>query len=325
MSLAPIFKKAQQTPFTDLLGGPDSNPAFDMAYDIEVSEDQEVKLEPESIVTVLVTDPEDEEEIMETVEEIVDEDHESAFSFTLPHLPGSDFNVSDEEEIVVDETEIEDVEVQEIDKWDWKGHGLANYPGWLQNMSDNCPRHTGKDLSGIERCIAYFKEVLTTVSKAMRSDIKGELTPQAIAQVEVIRDEMHKAVERLEERADKIESNKYKKNKSKAKKSDYDESSIVKTAQKITGIEGLYVSVPLLIYSLARTCINGSVSAGHDIDDMFIRLSKKFKLTEREKYELISTIENMGWAVRRDSGSFAGEDIEAGSEDNFSFSSQYNA
>lgn len=325
MSLAKI---AQTTPFTDLLGGHDSNQAFDMVYDIEVSELEEekedVKIDPENIVTVLVTDPQDEEEVMETVEELVDEDGEMAFSFSLPHLPGSDFDVSDEEEILVDDTEAEDVEVQDLDKWDWKGYGLDKFPLWLQERVDTCPRHTGKDLSGIERCIAYFKEVLSAIPKAMRSDIKGELTPQAVAQVEVIRDEMHKAVERLEDRADKIEENKYKKTKAKTKKAG-EESSIVKTAQKITGIEGLYVSVPLLIYSLARTCINGSVSAGHDIDDMFNRLSKKFKLSEREKYELISTIENMGWVVRRDGGSLAGEDIEAGSEDNFDFSAQYNA
>uniref|UniRef100_UPI0020289F2C hypothetical protein n=1 Tax=Caballeronia sp. INML3B TaxID=2921749 RepID=UPI0020289F2C len=58
--------------------------------------------------------------------------------------------------------------------------------------------------------------------------------------------------------------------------------SLVKEGQKIAGVQGIVVTVPLLISRIARVCINGMVSGGHDIEDLFHRQAEKYDLTVRE-------------------------------------------
>jgi len=51
----------------------------------------------------------------------------------------------------------------------------------------------------------------------------------------------------------------------------------VKTAQKIYGVgSGVMITVPLLISRIARVCVNGTVSAGHDIEDLYNRSATTF-------------------------------------------------
>jgi hypothetical protein len=101
--------------------------------------------------------------------------------------------------------------------------------------------------------------------------------------------------------------------------------SLVKSAQKITGVQGVYVTVPLLISRVARVCINGTVSAGHDIEDLYKRQVSKYKLDDREQAEVRQLLWDMGYPLREDRGYFPSDDLEVFDTDNMDWSANYRA
>lgn len=240
-----------------------------------------------------------------------------SFTFKLDKIPGGD----DQDDFVVDEIEVEEPEEKievSTDPWKWSiGPGFYD---WLKERKASIPRHTGKDLTGIERAISYLEKFYKEVRSAARSDINGQLNVKLL---EEVLEELHSGIEALTDRKDLIERKKFT---SKKKKRAYDEGEgLVKSAQKIPGIKGIYVSVPLYISSLARSCINGMVSAGKDIERVFEDLSKEYSLTKREKLELLQCLSDSGFPLRRDLGVPLDQEIDTRSEDNVNWMPNYPA
>lgn len=152
----------------------------------------------------------------------------------------------------------------------------------------------------------------------MRLDLEGELDAN---QIEKVRSVIDNGIERLHERLDKVKSSK---KKGRKKKADLTEG-LVKEAQKITGVQGVFVTVDLLTSHIARVCINGMVSAGHDIEDLFERQAKYFGLDKRERAQVIQLLDDMGYAMRRDRGFMPDEDVDVGSSDNMDWAANYNS
>src|ERR1700748_75553 len=150
--------------------------------DLSVSDDE--KDEPKGEVVMLVSedDPKSDEDIV----------------FELPEVPGGDSQ--DHLELSVEE-EPEQIEVADLGPWEWKSKGLNQFPIWLKEKMNNPPKHSGLDSAGIERCISYFEKLNREISGAVRSDIDGVLNVNSI---EKAREEIHKAIDRLAERLDRI-------------------------------------------------------------------------------------------------------------------------
>lgn len=83
----------------------------------------------------------------------------------------------------------------------------------------------------------------------------------------------------------------------------------------------MYITVPLLISRIARVCINGMVSAGHDIEDLYERQVKFYKLNEREQAEVMQLLADMGYAVRQDRGFMPNDQLEV--SDGMDWSTNY--
>lgn len=238
-------------------------------------------------------------------------------SLSLEKVPGAldQEDILPEEEIVVEEPE--EIEVND-DPWSWS---VKEFLPWLDKMMKQVPTHSGKETVGLERAIAYLQKVDKEISKAVRSDFNNNID---IDMVEKARDEIQRGIERLEDRHEMVATNKYRKKKNK-KKADDESDELVKEAQKATHVGGIVVSVPLFISHLARVLINGMVSGGHDIEDMFDKLEKKYKLTDREKAELVQLLQDMNYPVRRDRGFMLDEEVDTRSSDNFDWSANYSA
>lgn len=202
-------------------------------------------------------------------------------------------------------------------KWDWQSKGAHGFLAWVKERCDDVPKHSGYDTAGIERAISYMQKLDAEISKAMRLDLDSELDADKIEQV---RSTIDNGIESLHARHEKIS----KKNKKK-KKAMQDSDGLVKEAQKIPGIAGIVVTVPLLISGIVRLCINGSVSAGHDIEDMFNRMAKKRNLSDREIFECMQLFADMGYPMRRDRGFDPDEDVDPTSSDNFDWAANYQA
>lgn len=203
------------------------------------------------------------------------------------------------------------------EKWDWAAKGSHGFITWVKERIDDVPKHSGYDTAGLERAVSYLEKLDSEISKAMRMDLDGELDANKI---EEVRSQIDNGISRLHDRLDKIKKSK----KTKRKKSAEDlNSELVKEAQKITGVQGIFVTVPLLISRIARVCINGMVSAGKDIEDLYHSQVKRYKLSEREQAEVRQLLEDMGYALKQDRGQFPEDQFDPASEDNLDFNPNY--
>lgn len=316
------FAKESQISFegTDVLLKPEPMPALEVdKNELRMPEGHtQVTLLPTEDLMVGEDEPEEEEEAaLEVGSEPVE------LVLTLDKIPGG----LSQEDIVEEPEAIEVEEPEEVtvsdDPWDWGG-SPKNFLPWLSKMMQGVPVHSGKDTAGLERAIAYLEAIDREISKAVRIDLNNDI---AIDAVEQARDEIQRGLERLEERLEKVKSSKYpKKNKGKkTKKAEEEQAGLVKEAQKATHVGGIMITVPLFTSYLARVCINGMVSAGHDIEDMFTKLAKKYKLSDREKAELVQLLSDMNYPLRRDRGFTLDEEIDTSSSDNFDWVANYRA
>jgi hypothetical protein len=270
----------------------DTQPADDAEFEVE-EEDSDDETDVEGKITVQVDD-----------EEPIEEE----FSFELPAIPGTDLE-DDIADLAVEE-EPEEVKVVELDMWD--PGPVANLPAWVNKMFQNVPRHSGTDTTGLERVIAYLGAIDKVISKYLQRDLRGEIDTYKL---EPARKEIRKAIERTQNRLNKLLG----------KKKASENSTIIKEAQKITGVHGVMVTVPLIISRAARVCINGMVSGGHDIEDMFQRQVDMYKFDIVQQAELMQLLEDMGYPVRRDRGFLRGDDIDTTSSNNMDWAANYYA
>jgi len=231
------------------------------------------------------------------------------FDFVVPLYPGADDDSDIEEDIVVEDDE--DVEV-ERDPWSCDTHELVP---WGYNMLQACPRHSGKDTAGLERALAFVNAIGKKVSRDVQGDINGVLD---IGQVEKLRDDLYNASDRLTERLERVK-------KSKRRKSAEENHSLVKEGQKSAHVGGVSITVPLFIAALAKTCINGMVSAGHDIEVTYSKLATKYDLGKREELELRQLLNDMGYAMRMDRMYSLDEDFDPRSSDNGDWAANYHS
>jgi hypothetical protein len=237
--------------------------------------------------------------------------------FTLDKIPGA----PDAQEIIVEPEEEEEIEVEadpgETDAWKWEH---ASFLPWLSKMFSKVPPHSGYDTTGLEKAIAYFETLDREISKAMRTDFKDEIDA---AQAERAREQIENGLERLLDRLESVKTDKYKRHKKKKSKGWAEDAGLVKEAQKSTHITGITITVPLLISRIARVCINGMVSAGHDIEDLFKRQVEEYDLTKREQAELSQLLSDMGYAMRQDRGYPVGTPVDTWRSDNYDWNANY--
>lgn len=252
--------------------------------------------------------------------------HGEAVVFELPKLPGCDavevepLEVSSLDPIeVLDEGEKETKskssdkeDANDSDPWttlDKKGP--KHIVQWAQDMVKTLPRHSGKEILGVERVIACFDKMLRAISKCIQSDIRGEADIEA---VEKVRNELLAGKRRLEKHREALE---------KMQSVAMDEKDgLVKKAQK-TG--NFVVCVPVLISSIARTAINSTVSAGKDLEKVVAQLIKEYELNKREQAELFQVLADSNFPLFRPRGYEFDAKIDKTSPDNFDWATNYSA
>lgn len=277
---------------------------------IEVSSDDEDDFEVSSDEE---TNEEAVEEELPVGEEVEYTDEEEPVVFVVDEVPGA----PEAGEVVMDEHAPEAVEEGENDPWKWNHAGFIP---WLQKMIKNIPSHSGKDTTGLEKAISYFEAIDREISKAMRTDYRNEIDS---AHAEKAREEIENGLERLIERLETVKTTKYKRHAKKAK-GWAEDLGIVKEGGT-TRISGITITVPLLISRIARVCINGAVSAGHDLEDMFQQQVKEYDLDKREQAELAQLLSDMNFPIRQDRGLPLGQPVDQTRSDNFDWAAQYSS
>lgn len=230
-----------------------------------------------------------------------------------PVLEVSEHDEKDKNEV----TDADSAKTKLNEKWDWSKRGAEGFIPWVKERLNDVPKHSGYDSAGLDRACAYLERLDNEVSKAMRADTDGELDAN---QVEKVRAIIEDGLEKLHDRNDKVKSSKKKPRK---KKSEFLNDEIIKEAQKITGVQGIFVTVPLLISRIARLCINGMVSGGHDITRIYKDQVKKYALNDREQAEVMQLLSDMGYHLPYDRGYMTDEEIDVTSSDNYDLGANY--
>jgi len=230
--------------------------------------------------------------------------------------PEPEPEANEEEEIIV--TDEDDAKTKKNEKWDWAQRGPTGFIVWVKERCDSVPKHSGYDSAGLERAIAYLERLDNEVSKAMRMDLDGDLDAD---QIEKVRATIDNGIERLHDRLDKVKSSK--KKKGRKKKAEDLSDGLIKEGQKITGIQGIYIVAPLFASRIARVCINGMVSAGHDIEDLYSRQVKKYNLNDREQAEVMQLLADMGYPLRQDRGYMPDDDLDIADSGNMDWAANY--
>jgi hypothetical protein len=245
----------------------------------------------------------------------VSDDQPDEIIFVLDEIPGA----PNAQEILIQDDD-DDIEVQgddpaDVDLWKWQPSGFLD---WLKKMFGGVPSHSGYDTTGLERAISYFEALDREITRAMRTDFKNEIDS---AKAERAREQIEDGLERLAKRLEDVKKTKFK-GRGKKSKAWAEETGIIKEAGT-ANITGVTITVPLLISRIARVCINGMVSAGHDIEDMFERQAAEYSLDKRERAELSQLLSDMGYPMLQDRGFPVGEPVEIWKNDNFDWSAQY--
>lgn len=249
----------------------------------------------------------------------------------VDELPGAPHGTKDPELEVVEEPihadeksandDLNDAKKVKNDKWDWASKGPHGFVAWVKEKIDSVPKHSGYDSAGLERAMAYMEKLDNEISKAMRMDLDEELDANKVEEVRVKLDD---GIARLQARLDKVKESKKSSRKKKKSSADMQPAQgLVKEAQKILGVTGVYIMAPLLISGIARICINGAVSAGHDISDLYARQVAQWKLSDREQFELKQLLFDMGFPMPYDRSIDSNELFDPGSESNLELLQQF--
>lgn len=264
-----------------------------------------IEMERENDDVIFFVAPEEEGETIEMEGPAPEEDIE--ISFKLPFLPGGP---EDMVEISGDDLTVSD-EDEEKKKDKDKAADKPKDLHFIKDHFDKIPKHNGETL-GLERAKAHLGRGLGILSKMVQDDHEGVID---IAKAEDARIEMENGIDRLDKELAR-----------RKKKASEARGELTKEAS--TAVHGIIVTVPILISRIARVCINGHVSAGKSIEDLFHRQAEKWKLTDREQVEVIQLIQDMGYPMPTLDRGFMVDDKEPygySSEKNFDRAPNYYA
>jgi hypothetical protein len=240
-------------------------------------------------------------------------------------LEVSDDTIASNDTLQVDTGEAKEKKSKKDPKWDWEGRlkegGSHGFVAWIKERVDGVPEHRGYEESGLLRAISYMEKLDDEISRAMRQDLDGLLNAD---EIEEVRSKIDDGIERLYARIDKVKAAKGKGKKRKKSKASI-EGNLVKEAQKATNIAGIVITIPLIISRAARVCVNGVISGGHDLEDLYVKQCKMYNFDKRERAELQQLLQDMGMPIFQDRGADPDEDFDFTSSDNSDFMANYQA
>lgn len=256
-------------------------------------------------------------------EEVVSEGNPTEIELIIEDLPGViELDPEFEKKLETKEEDSNEADSKKSKRdphWDWESQGLEYFVPWAHEKIKNVPKHSGKDIAGIDRVISVYERLQDEASKAMRSDINGVLDADVI---EHLGAELEKGLNSLHARREKLHNFK---NKGKKKKKADNQPELIKEAQKAVNLVGMVITADVFLSRIARVCINSTISAGKDLNNTYQDQVKKWKLDKREQASVMQLLADFGYPLRQDRGFLPDEEVDLTSEDNFDWMPNYQA
>jgi len=203
---------------------------------------------------------------------------------------------------------------------------------YARTAMQRVPQFSRTSLLSIERAIGYLGKLASEIIKVCSADLDGTLTMEELNELESLYHTVDSQVDQLEGLKETLLPKKKKKRSEldpfwyviatdmknlkgipdteteviRRFRLNDDEADSLRTA--LSEPEGLektatttkftYVPTPF-IGAIARDIINGKVSSGHGIEELYTAACGRFELDEREKYELLHTLYDLGQPIHR--------------------------
>lgn len=222
-------------------------------------------------------------------------------------LPGSDITVEEEPEQAAKDT-----------NWlDDKDH--SKFLPYFEEKINKIPKHSGMTIGGNERALSYVKDLQNELTKAMRSDLEGKIDEDKADKLYKKLDDMS---ERLENQINKLRTSTSHKmfaspqfrliTEGKCENCgdvptwcDTENDKVVclkcnsevgKGLEKVANTPVINVFITPFERACVASIVNGAVSNGKNIEELYEKLNKRYKFTDREKLSLGQLLMDMGYS-----------------------------
>ena len=294
-----------------------------------------------SEVTALEDLPSDEDVMSE-----FEEDEPRSLAGLADDVVIDDDDDDDEDEDDAKDKKEDKKKKKKLEEGEWDGDH-ANLLTFVGGRKNQIPQHRGT-LFGCQRAHSFLDNLLSTLSKAIRGDLKGQVDEGAADQVRV---QLLSDMAALDKRIQYLSDKKFASDSEDCvacgsplwKKADGECECLVCSGENVVvpglsksgnqdvdlkkeaGTQKINLLVSPLIHAIASTIINSKVSAGHDPEKVFFKLAEKYKLDDREKFEVVHVLQNMGYPLFMDRGRFGDGDYDQTDGQNVDWLTQYYA
>lgn len=269
---------------------------------------------------------------------VVDEDEAN----TGEIIPGSDAKFVEEKE--------DDAKDQKPTNWENdKDH--SKFIAYIKVKTNSIPKHSGETIPGCERAKAYLKSLDNEISQAMRSDLKALIDEQ---QIDAIRKEIEKMVSQLDRQIGKLKKKQRKASlevrlvsEGQCEKCEsvvpmwhdiknnkmicmHCEAEEEIDCEECEGLEKKAATPIINVYvtpferAIVGIIVNATVSAGKNIEEVYMKLKNKYNFTPREELAIQQLVADYGYPVFKDRA-LVNEPSDPSSGDGVDWMTQYYA
>lgn len=201
--------------------------------------------------------------------------------------------------INIEEQEVrENYQKQEPQGW-LQTKKIEQFVQFLDEQMGRIPtvQHAQGNLSKMENAVSRWKKLNNYCSEAMRSDFEGSLDVDDIdkkrQQIEYNMDALQDAIDNLN--AMKQTRRQQRKQHRRRSEEDFNDT-ITKEAQ----FGDFQINISPFHRAIAGALINGVVSGGRDMNELWEKAKKKYDMTPREELEILQILSDMGYPTFKD-------------------------
>jgi hypothetical protein len=158
------------------------------------------------------------------------------------------------------------------------------------------PNDVVGNASKIEQALGQWKRLNSHCSRALRGDYDGEID---VGLVDKARTLIEQHVERLEDMLDGMNRLKQNRRQLRRRRGDDEQDGLTKEGAS-PAFYGFQINITPFQAALARAFINGVVSSGRNMDEMWEAMKKKYKLNDRDELEMVQVLYDMGYPEFKD-------------------------
>jgi hypothetical protein len=144
----------------------------------------------------------------------------------------------------------------------------------------------------MEKALGQYRKLDSYISQALQSDYDDQIDTK---RVDSIRKVVEQVREQLEDALDGLSRMTKQKRKQKRRGEDYQEG-----LKKEGTTPQIQMIVTPFQRAIAGALINGKVSGGRDIEELWKDAKKKYKMNDREELEILQILADMGYPIFKD-------------------------